>query len=308
MILANGVCRTEQTDGGYTVTDPGKRRALLVRPDKNEATLLQGLNTPSVNLYELLKNLPGDASARPLSGKKLDGKEVLGFAVPAPCKDGCLKGKEITLTVWADPRTRLPLRIETADKDEKGDPAEIVVDQIVFDGALDAKLFDLEPPAGYKLRTEGVAELPPAPADPQPGDLVVTPRKGVDPVEFGMSREQVEEALGKADGVQEVGKNGYVEMNYGSRGLFLGVSKTLGVVTISCSCQQVTLLRIRDFGGKTDKGIALGAGIADVIKAYGEPTKKETNEGSTYLDYDKLGAWFTFFGDRLVQIQINRPR
>jgi hypothetical protein len=299
-ILASGIIRAEEEDGSYSITDPSKHRALLVRPKNKEAVLMEGLNTSSINLYELFRKLPGDAAARPLPKKKLDGKDVLGFTVPVRCDSGPFKGKELTLTVWADAGARLPVRIETGGKDEKGDTIEIIADQIVLDKALDEKLFVLEPPKGYKLRTEGVARLPDAPADPKRKDLVLTPRKGVGPVEFGMSREQVEKALGKPDEAKELGAS--VQMNYGSRGMFISVGKIRGVMVITCLSQQVTMQRIRDFSGKTDKGIALGASVADVIKAHGEPTSKTKDAGTTTLTYGKGSTELTFFDDKLVRI------
>jgi hypothetical protein len=84
----------------------------------------------------------------------------------------------------------------------------------------------------------GTTELPAAPKNPQQKDLIVTPLVGIGPVKFGMSRADVEKALGKADAAQEQGKNGYVQLNYGSRGFFIGVSKTRGVVIFSCSSQS----------------------------------------------------------------------
>jgi hypothetical protein len=279
---------------------------LLVKPNQRQATLMRNVNTPSVNLYELLKKLPDNAAARALPGKKLSGQDVRGFAVPAPPETSCLAGLE--LTVWADARTRRPVQIEARGKDEQGNPAEIVLDQLVFDKALDAQLFSLEAPAGYKLQTQGSTEFPAAPADPKLKDLIITPLEGIGPVKFGMSRADVEKALGKADGIEGRGKNGYVDLSYGSRGFFIGVSKTLGVVTISCTAQQATIARVRDFSGKTDKGIALGASVASVIRAYGKPDSQETKSGSTYLTYTKLEMGFTFFGDRLVQMYFMRPR
>ncbi len=309
-ILANGIARAEEEDGGYTITDPVNHRALFVRPESKEAVLIEGMNTPPINLYELIKKLPNDAAAQPLPRKKLDGKDVLGFMVPAPCDSGYCKGEKLTLTVWADAGTRLPVRIETGDKDEKGDLIETIVDQIVFDKALDEKLFLLEPPDGYKLRTEGVANFPAPPADPKLKDLVVTLREGIGDVKFFMAREEVEKALGKADEVKEFAKN-VVLMNYGSRGLFIQVSKTRGVIAITCTCQQMNFNRIRDFSGKTNKGIAMGASAADVIKAYGEPSRKDSNEkdgGQTTLYYDKLFAWFSFRDDKLLEIFLRFPR
>ncbi|HEV3116025.1 MAG TPA: hypothetical protein VGY58_03160 [Gemmataceae bacterium] len=295
-IRDDGLFRVNEADGSYSITDTSKGRVLLVNPQKREARLLSGVNVPNMNLYELLRKLPSDASARPLPGKKIDGKDALGFAVK-------VMGQEFT--VWADPDSKLLVRMEIEDKDKTG---TVVIDDFVFDKELEAKLFSFEPPAGYKLQTQGVSELPAAPSDPQLKNLVVTPLVGIGPVKFGMMRDEVEKLLGKPDAVEPVGKSGLVNLNYGSRGVFLGVSKILGVITISCAAQQATFLRIRDFAGKTDKGIALGASAADIQRAYSEPSRKETKAGSTYLSYNKLEADFTLFGDKLVQMQFRRPR
>jgi outer membrane lipoprotein-sorting protein len=298
-VLGSGLWRAEDRDGSYTVIDTAKHKTLAVDPKKRRALLLQGANLPQVNLYEKIKNLPNDTSARPLPAKKLDGKDVLGFRV---------KMFDLDATVWADAKTRLPVRIEAEEKNADGKLSRLTLDEFVFDKELDPKLFSFEAPPGYKLDVQGIAELPAAPEDPKLKNLIVTPLVGIGPVKFGMSREQVEKALGKADAVQAEGKNGYVSMNYGSRGVFLGVSKTLGVVTISCVSQATFAIRIRDFTGKTDKGIALGEPLADVIKVYGEPDHKETNHGSTYVSYNRLQASFTFFDGKLVQMLFTKPR
>src|SRR5579871_1407151 len=298
-VLGSGLWRAEDRDGRYTVADVGKHKALAVDPKERHALLLQGANMPKVNLYEKIKALPNDAGAQPLPGKKLDGKDVLGFRV---------KMSDLNCTVWADAKTRLPVRIEAEEKTDDGKVSRLVLDDFAFDKELDPKLFSFEPPPGYKLDVQGIAELPAAPEDPKLKNLVVTPLVGIGPVKFGMSREQVEKALGKADSVEAQGKNGYVSMNYGSRGFFLGVSKTLGVVTISCASQATFAVRIRDFAGKTDKGIALGATLADVVRAYGEPDWKKTDHGSTHVSYNRLQASFTFFGDKLVQMLFTKPR
>lgn len=299
LILSSGIFRYEDSDGSYSIMDPAKSRGLRVSPQKRQATTFQNWNIPQVNFYDLLRNLPSDATARPLPGKKLDGKDVLGFVVKIQTHD---------VTVWADARTRLPVRIEARETDAQGMAVEAIVDEFTFDKELDEKLFSLDPPAGYKVQTMGTPELPVAAAAPQLKDLVVTPGVGIGPVKFRMTREEVEKLLGKPDGIQEVGKTGYVNMSYGSRGFFLGVSKTLGVVTISCVTQQSMAVRVRDFTGKTDKGIALGASSTAIIKAYGEPTSKELDEGTTHMSYGSLHTQFTLLGDKLVQILLTMPR
>jgi outer membrane lipoprotein-sorting protein len=299
LILGEGLARVVDSDGSYTVIDTAKYRVLLVNPKKREATLMRSVNLPQVNLYERIKDFPSDASARALGAKKIDGQDALGFVVKVEGHD---------LTVWADAATRLPLRIEAEEKDDKGRISELVIDQFVFDRELDSRLFSLEAPAGYQLEIKGIADFPAAPADPQLKDLVVTPLMGIGPVKFRMAREDVEKLLGKPDAVVPRGNSGYVELNYGSRGFFLGVSKTLGVINIMCVAQKVMAIRVRDFSGKTDRGIALGATSADIIRAYGQPTSKETRAGSTYLVYGKLEAEFMLVGDKLVQMMFKRPR
>ncbi len=300
-ILSNGLCHMEPPNGHYIVADFAKGRIFDVDPQHRSATLWQGVsNKPPANLYELIKNLPGDATARPLAGKNIDGRDVLGFAVK-------VEGHEAT--VWADSRTRLPVRIESDKKDEKGKKVgEEILDDFVFDKELDPKLFSFEPPAGYQFVTLGTAELPAAPNDPNLIKPTVTPLVGIGPVKFGTSIADVEKLLGKADEIKEFGQNGYTEIRYWSRGYIFGAGMTSGVVTITCGAQAAWATKIRDFAGKTDKGIGIGTSAADIIRAYGEPSSKESNNGSTYLTYNPLQCHFTLFGDKLVSMTFNRPR
>ena len=136
----------------------------------------------------------------------------------------------------------------------------------------------------------------------------MTPLVGIGPVKFGTSIADVEKLLGKADSVKEVSKNGYTEISYWSRGYFFGAGKTAGVVTVSCSAQAALATKTRDFAGKTDKGIAMGARGADIIRAYGEPDSKNSGEWATHMKYNRLQCDFTLHGDRLVMMNFNRPR
>ncbi len=298
MFLADGRARFENSDGSSSILDPTKARMLILNPKKREAKLWLGIKTPPVNPYELFKNLPNDASARRLPGKKIDGKEVLGFAVK-------VVGEEATL--WADARTRLPLRIEAEQKGEQGKTITSVLDDFIFDRELDPKLFSMEPPAGYKVDTLGVAELPPPPADPKLKDLVVTPWVGIGPVKFGMSREEIENLFGRADAVVE-GKNN-VDLNYGSRGFTLGVRKNVGLWTIWCKTQEFSLpFRINDFSGKTDKGIAMGASKADIMRVYGKPDAENIIQTTTQLAYREPDVSFTIVNDKLIQMNFMYQR
>lgn len=297
LIRSDGVVRSEESDGTYTVTDMPKFEALLVNPGKHEATRLRGVNVPQVNLYEMIKNLPADASARALAGKTIDGKKAFGVVVT-------LQGHE--LTVWADARTRLPIRME-AHQEEGEEAGDAVLDDFHFDTLIDSNIFSMAAPTSYKVKTTGIATLPPPPSPDQAKQMVATPLVGLGPVRFRMKREEVEKLLGKPDAVEELGPSHGFHLNYGSRGFFISGGKTNGVFTISCVSQICVVVRVHDFAGRTDKGIRLRASEAEIIKAYGKPDQRTTNRGSTYLEYRKLNTSFTLFDDKLVEILLMRP-
>ncbi len=303
LLLEDGRSRCEQADGNYTIIDAEKHRQLLVEVRNRRATLYEGAWGPPANLYEIIKNSPRDTSARSLPGKKIEGQDVLGFVVKVTPD---VEGSEIT--VWADAKTRLPVRMEQSYQPSPSEPAgEVIFDEYEFDKELNPKLFSFDPPAGYQFETKGNANFPDAPTDPQLKELVVTPLEGIGRVKFRVSREEVEKLLGKPDGVNQPVPGGLAILDYGSRGFYLHVSPKMGLLLIMCVSEKIMATRVRDFAGKTDKGIGLGASKAEIIKAYGEPTSHETSDGTTSLSYSKLRAEFTIFEDKLVQMMFNRP-
>jgi outer membrane lipoprotein-sorting protein len=274
LFMRNGRWRADRNDGKYTVVDASKDRALLVNRQKQEA-VLQGANVPQVNLYEVVKNLPSNTAASSIA-------EEGSFAVE-------VEGRP--LIVKADANTRLPVKIQGEVIDNDGGIVECVLDDFAYD-TLDDDLFVLEPPPGFKLEKRGVARL---------GDLVVTPLVGIGTVKFGMSRQEMEKLFGPPDADTEItdsqGDN-VMALSYAPQGFAVAVSKTRGVVSISCFKAPGTPGKIRDFTGKTDAGIALGASAADIIQAYGEPNVQQTQNGLTTMRYDELQAEFWLSSDR----------
>jgi outer membrane lipoprotein-sorting protein len=297
-ILGDELARSDEPNGTYSIADARNHRNIVIDPKKKEATLFQGTNLPVGKLYDRIKNLPNQAGARPLPAKKLNGKDALGFVVS-------LEGHD--LAVWADAGTKLPVLVE-AEETANGVTVKHVIDEFLFDKELDPKLFSFDIPPGYTIKKIGFPDLQPSPTDPELKSPIATPNVGVGPVKFFMKREEMEKVFGKPDGVEIVNKErGTMNVSYASRGIFLVVGKELGVVLISCVDQQAIIARVRNFSGKTDKGIALGASAADIERAYGKPDRKEMNMGSTYLTYDKLNVSFTLFSDKLVQMSFMRP-
>jgi len=301
LILENGLVRVEQPDGGYTVTDTRKHRALLVTPAKKQATVLEGLATrPPADLYGLLRDAPRRAVRR-LPGRELEGRRAVGYVVRVD--EAGLAGGEFT--VWVDPTTGLPFRFEATEKDDKGRPVQVLLTELVYDVRLDPDLFSLKPPADYAVTRHGLAELPPEPDIKALREPEVRPGVGLGPVKFGMSKQQVIELLGKPDKEEARGTG----LSYLSRGYALTVSPARGVLMISCFTQQTFAIRVRDFRGKTAEGVAMGSTRADVEKASGKPDKVETNgPATTYLEYHKKGLHFVLFDGKVVQLTLHPVR
>jgi hypothetical protein len=290
LYLSHGLWRENRTDQKYAVIDPSNDRALLVNRQRQEA-VLQGANVPPVTLYEAVKNLPKSAAS---TAETTEDRNVVDFAIKVDGRDVIVK---------ADARTGRPLRIQGDVIDEDGDAVECVLDEFDFDETPpDDDKFAMEAPAGFKVEKRGAARL---------GELVVTPKVGIGDVKFGMSRQDVEKLFGPPDRDLEVNQADSEVLSYALQGFAIAVSKARGVVTINCFGQVVRTAmpgKVRDFSGKTDAGIALGASAADIIQAYGEPSSRQTKNGLTRLRYDELQAdfWITSSG-KLCLIWLFRP-
>jgi hypothetical protein len=69
--------------------------------------------------------------------QKIDSRNCVVFVA---------KSSNETITIWADPKAALPIRIE-----EKTPNMQITCENMQFDVALDKSRFSMEPPAGYKV-------------------------------------------------------------------------------------------------------------------------------------------------------------
>lgn len=79
-----------------------------------------------------------DFQAKELPKKEFDGKTLIGFLS---------KGPNENITIWADPRTALPVRIEMEIAHQR-----MLLKNFQFDIPVDDSLVSMEIPAGYKIR------------------------------------------------------------------------------------------------------------------------------------------------------------
>ena len=82
---------------------------------------------------------PG-VQVKSLGEKEIDGRRVVGF---------CLSGRGVVLSLWGDPKTRLPVRVEGTFALSPN--LKLTESDFEFNVPMDKSLFSLEPPAGYKL-------------------------------------------------------------------------------------------------------------------------------------------------------------
>jgi outer membrane lipoprotein-sorting protein len=154
-----------RTEMSQIVTITDGRTFLTLQPGARTAERMEmtGTTTAPVasggdGMLGALRRLGADKS-RPMGEKVINGVTAQGFAASV--------GQQ-TMTVWADKKTALPLRVETTIPGVNGDTL-VVMDEFQMDVPLDDSLFSLDPPPGYTLKTRKM-ELP---AIGKPEDMVV---------------------------------------------------------------------------------------------------------------------------------------
>ena len=144
------------------VIDYDTFRMLTLIPNQKKAVVIDLKDIPEKpeNVLEELRNMVTEiqndpnVSVEPLGEKEIDGRIAKGFRATGP--DG-------EMTVWADPQTALPIRME-----QKWRQMQFVCTDFQFDIEMDESLFSMEIPEGYSELPS--AELPIASSTEQ--DLV----------------------------------------------------------------------------------------------------------------------------------------
>jgi len=149
--LAPGKFRQE-LGSMINVSDFSAGKMVSLMPALKKAMIMNFTGAPKdkldSNYFERLRDLL--AGSRDFKGSKVErlgekefeGKRAVGFRLDSPAA---------TVTLWGDPNTGLPVRIESV---WSGIPrTEVAMTHFEFNVALKASLFDLTPPAGYKVQS-----------------------------------------------------------------------------------------------------------------------------------------------------------
>jgi outer membrane lipoprotein-sorting protein len=143
-----GRIRMETAGGPVSIGRLGEEKVLALDPDTKMAWLVElkrpgGKAPPAqpdpAHLLEELRNLI-EKESQPAGKKQIGDVEAQGFRVKVEGQDWL---------VWADPTTRLPLRVEIKIPVD----AQVVLSEFRINPELEDALFRMEPPEGYKQQT-----------------------------------------------------------------------------------------------------------------------------------------------------------
>jgi outer membrane lipoprotein-sorting protein len=136
----------------------GKSLALFPAEKRAVTTTITGMlktTTPMSWLAEFRSNVlnaGGNTNFKreSLGEKEMDGRRVVGYRLSKAASE---KDSKSEIVVWGDPKTGLPIRVETT----KWQPSiKTIMSDFVFNIDLDESLFSLEPPAGYTAETKQI--------------------------------------------------------------------------------------------------------------------------------------------------------
>jgi hypothetical protein len=146
MIRGSRIKRTlSNVEGVDTIIDLKESRILQLTHEKKEAAYIDLKGLPSIpNYMEVLRNVINMLQDSPhfeveeLGEQEIDGQEAIGFSARHP---------KAEITIWADPETALPIRIEQVSGQMK-----VICKNVKFDVPMDESLFSMEVPPEYKLQ------------------------------------------------------------------------------------------------------------------------------------------------------------
>jgi len=128
-----------------SIIDLETSRILTLTVSKKEAAYIDLKGLPSMpNYMDTLRNVIRELRENPhfeveeLGKQEIDGREAIGFLARHP---------KVELTIWADPETALPVRIE-----QVGGQMKVICKNVKFDVPMDETLFSMDVPDGYKLQ------------------------------------------------------------------------------------------------------------------------------------------------------------
>lgn len=144
MVMGSRIRRTmSNVEGNVSIIDLESGRILNLTEAKKEAVYIDLKGLPSMpNYMEQLRSVIVQLQDSPhfvveeLGTRDIDGRRAVGFLAKHPRSE---------ITIWADAKTGLPIRI-----DQKDGQMLVIAKNLQFDAPMDESQFSMEVPAGYK--------------------------------------------------------------------------------------------------------------------------------------------------------------
>ena len=158
MFMEPGRMRQVMPDGGIMIFDEHQGRMMTLMPAEKKAMIIEMENVPEdkqgqINMFHAIRNRiqeTQDESVEFIGEQKIDGVNAIGYHV---------EERNMNMTVWADAKTLMPIRIEYSMGGMMGMEGTVIMSDIVFDVELDESLFEV--PEGYDVHTMQIdASLP----------------------------------------------------------------------------------------------------------------------------------------------------
>lgn len=149
MFMEPGRMRQISEDGTTVISDLHQGKMVALIPTLNRAIVYELVNIPEdpgeLNIFmEIRRRILeaqelDDECVEFLGKKEIEGQTAIGYHVQKPGLD---------ITIWADAKTLLPIRMENTTG-----PTTYAMSDIIFDVELDTSLFNLQIPEEYTVHT-----------------------------------------------------------------------------------------------------------------------------------------------------------
>lgn len=133
--------------------------------------------------------------------------------------------------------------------------------------------------------------------------LVILPEVGLGKLKFGMTGDQVEQALGKpSDHIRDT-------RHYKDHGIRvvgnMAPSTNAAAVIIFGGNDPVYVAKARKY--KMRNEIGMDSTLEEIVQTYGKPTSVREDVGYQHVYYDKNGVTFTLVDNQVIQIMLAQP-
>lgn len=132
--------------GQIWIIDTDKGKALILDTVKKTGKVYPA-QREMLDTYDAFRNFRDrvDFSVEEIGNRQIGDKQAIGFKLKK-------ENENREITIWADPKTKLPILMEETYENAEGQIMQHVITDIVFDAELDESLFSLRPPEGYKAK------------------------------------------------------------------------------------------------------------------------------------------------------------